>query len=129
MKTFFEWTPPRRALLPVLERVKQAYLLWNILLSHTPKYSRQTLGLKIDYLLLETLEWAFRASYLPPSQKTSAVITAITKLDLAKFFLQVGWEGGMLDDKQYARVSEPLVEASKMLVGWKEYLEKKTPPR
>jgi hypothetical protein len=33
----------------------------------------------------------------------------------------------MLTDAQYAQLSEYLVEASKMLVGWKHYIEKKTP--
>ena len=81
----------------------------------------------IDMLFLEALEWAFRASYLPQQQKVAAIEASIVRLDLVKFFLLIGWEIDMITDKQYSHVSAPLVEASKMLVGWKEYMEKKTP--
>ncbi|MEK7109099.1 MAG: four helix bundle protein [Patescibacteria group bacterium] len=107
--------------------LKDAYGVWQELLPHSSKIQRHTLGEKIDRLLLETLEFAFRASYLSGQQKISAVESAVVRLDLVKFFLLVAWEIDMLTDKQYARLSAPLVESSKMLVGWKTYLEKKTP--
>lgn len=110
-------------------KLKDAYGLWQQLLPHSSKIQRHTLGEKINELFLEALEWAFRASYVPWSHKVVAVENAVVRLDLAKFFLLVAWEISMLTDKQYAHISTPLVEASKMLVGWKEYLEKKTPPR
>ena len=109
--------------------LKDAYNLWQQLLPHSSKTQRRTLGEKIDGLFLETLEWAFRASYLSGQQKITAIGSAVVRLDLAKFFLLVAWEIGMLTDKQYAHLSAPLVEASKMLFGWKEYEEKKTAPR
>lgn len=108
--------------------LKDSYALWQQLLPHASKTQRRTLGEKIDELLLETLEWAFRASYLSGAQKIGAVDNALVRLDLVKFFLLVAWEIDMITDKQYAHLSAPLVEASKMLTGWKAYLEKKTPP-
>ena len=107
--------------------LKDAYALWQQLLPHSSKIQRHTLGEKIDTLFLETLEWAFRASYLSQQQKATAIQAAVVRLDLVKFFLLVGWEINMITDKQYAHVSAPLVEASKMLVGWRESVEKKTP--
>ena len=77
--------------------------------------------------MLETLAYSFRASYLKDERKILAIETALARLDLAKFFLIIGWEMKMMTDAQYAQLSEYLVEASKMLVGWKNYLEKKTP--
>jgi len=112
----------------VVLTLKDAYGLWQKLLPHSSKTQRRTLGEKIDGLFLETLELAFRASYLSGRQKAEAVDGSVVRLDLVKFFLLVGWEIGMFTDKQYAQLSAPLVEASKMLVGWKAYLEKKTPP-
>ena len=44
--------PPLRVLLPVLERVKQAYLLWHEYHSTLPKLHRYTLGEKIDILFI-----------------------------------------------------------------------------
>jgi len=112
----------------VVLTLKDAYSLWQKLLPHSSKIQRHTLGEKTDELFLETLEWAFRASYLSGRQKVEAVDSAMVRLDLVKFFLLIAWEIEMLTDKQYAKLSAPLVEASKMLVGWKAYLEKKTPP-
>lgn len=109
-------------------KLKDAYGLWQRLLPHSSKIQRHTLGERIDELFLEALECAFRASYLSGREKTAAVESAVVRLDSVKFFLLVGWEISMITDKQYAHISAPLVEASKMLVGWKEYLEKKTLP-
>lgn len=77
--------------------------------------------------MLETLACSFRATYLREDRKIAAIEAALARLDLAKFFLVIGWEMKMLTDSQYAQLSEYLVEASKMLVGWKNYSEKKTP--
>ncbi len=77
--------------------------------------------------MLETLACSFRASYIQGERKLLAIETALARLDLAKFFLVIGWEMKMLTDAQHAQLSEYLVEASKMLVGWKQYVEKKTP--
>ena len=95
-------------------------------LPHVDKARCQTLAQRIDVELLETLAWSFRAGYMAQDRKTIAIETAVTRLDLAKFFV-IAWEMKMLTDAQYARISEHLVEASKMLVGWKAYVEKKTP--
>lgn len=47
-------------------------------------------------------------------------------MDLLKFFLQVAWEIGALDNKKYAMISEPLGEAGRMLGGW---LKKMSSPK
>lgn len=112
---------------PVVLTLKDAYALWQQLLPHSSKVQRHTLGERIDTLFLETLEWAFRASYLSGHQKAAAIEAAAVRLDVVKFFLLVSWEISMITDKQYARLSAPLVEASKMLIGWMEYVKKKTP--
>ena len=128
----FERIPPptisQQNFVPVVLTLKDSYGLWQQLLPHASKTQRRTLGEKIDGLFLETLELAFRASYLSGPQKVEVVEKAVVRLDLVKFFLLISWEIGMLTDKQYAQISAPLVAASKMLVGWKAYLEKKTPP-
>ena len=124
-------TPPptvsQQQFVPVVSKLKDAYLIWQGFLPHVDKARRQTLAQRIDSELLETLAYSFRASYLKDERKILAIETALARLDLAKFFLIIGWEMKMMTDAQYAQLSEYLVEASKMLVGWKNYLEKKTP--
>ncbi len=125
--------PPQRNLqqqfVPVVSKLKDAYLIWQSFLPHVAKAHRQTIAQRIDSELLETLAQSFRAGYLPYERKLIAIGTALARLDLAKFFLVIAWEMSVLTDSQYARLSEYLVEASKMLVGWKTYTEKKTPAR
>ena len=96
-------------------------------LPHVAKARRQTIAARIDSALLDTLEYAFRAEYLSGQRKIDAIEVSITKLDIAKFFLLIGWESGAITNSQHLQITELLIDASKMLVGWRSYLEKKTP--
>lgn len=49
---------------------------------------------------------------------------AAAKLDLAKFFLQLLWEIGALDNKKFIVLSEKLYEIGKMFGGWVRQLQK-----
>lgn len=96
-------------------------------LPHIAKARRQTIAARIDGALLDTLEYAFRAEYLSGQRKLDALEVSITRLDVAKFFLLVGWESNAITNVQHLLIAGLLVDASKMLIGWKMYLEKKTP--
>ena len=96
-------------------------------LPHVAKARRQTIAARIDAALLDTLEYAFRAGYLSGQRKVDALEVSIARLDVAKFFLLVGWESDAITNTQHMRITELLIDASKMLVGWRSYLEKKTP--
>jgi hypothetical protein len=113
--------------LPVLERLKEGYKVWQQILPHISKSHRQTIGARIDKLILDILDLAFRATYSNGTRKIELIKESIIKNDLVKFFLAVAWECKIFDDKKYIRISKILVETSKMLFGWKEYLEKKNP--
>lgn len=94
------------------------YKIWHEFLPHVPKDARYTLGEKIDTLLVEALELIFTAAYLDKEQKLPYLKRATSKLDLVKFFLQVLWEIGALDNKKYIVMSEPLERVGRMLGGW-----------
>jgi len=96
----------------------RAYKTWHEFLPHIPKDARYTLGTKIDSSLIETIEATLIASFLAKEKKSPYVQRAATKLDLAKFFLQVAWEIKALDNKKYAIISEQLAEVGRMLGGW-----------
>lgn len=104
------------------------YKLWREIVPNLPKSARFTLGEKIDTCLLNTLEFLFSASYATLENRVSLVRTAGTKLDLAKFFLQITWETKALDNKKYIAVSEKLDEIGRMLGGWLKQLSLKEPP-
>lgn len=111
--------------LPVLEKLKEAYKIWQQILPHISKSHRQTIGTKIDKLILDILDLSFRATYSSGAKKVELLKEAVIRNDLVKFFLNIAWECKIFDDKKYIRISSSLVEAGKMLSGWKEFIEKK----
>lgn len=113
---FHEQPPPR--LLPVLEKLKSAYLLWYGYYQTLPKEHRHTLGGKIDALFIETIESTSSATFLSRNDKQPWVRLAIRKLDTLKVLLLVLWETKSLDTKKYIALSTPLEEIGKMLGGW-----------
>ena len=116
-------TPPQR-LLPVLERLKTAYLLWYEYYQTIPKTHRYTLGGKIDTLFVETIEAIASATFLSKTEKQPWVRLAIRKLDTLKVLLLVLWETKSLDTKKYAALSLPLHEVGQQLGGWNGQLTK-----
>lgn len=76
---------------------------------------------------MSILDSIFRAKYSSGDKKKELVIEALNKSDLVKFFLTLMWECKIIKDKPYIKISEVLVEAGRMLSGWKDYLDKKNP--
>ena len=116
---------PNRAALPILQRLAAIYKLWHGILPDVAKTSRYTLGEKVDRLFLEIMELLYAASFLSKEQKLPHLQKAVPKLDLLKFFLQLGWEINVLDNAKYIALSEPLEEVGRMLGGWMRQI---TPP-
>lgn len=116
-------------LLPVLEKLKTAYVLWIDYYQILPKHHKYTLGQKVDNLLIETIEAISMASYLSKGEKLPFVKIAIRKLDTVKVMLLVLWECKSLDNKKYIALSAYLDEVGKMLGGWSGQLTKQNSPQ
>jgi len=121
-------TPPP-TILPVLQKIKSAYLLWYGYYQALPKTHRYSLGQKIDTLFIEIIEAVATASFLKRQEKLPYVRRAIQKLDALKILLMVLWETKALDNKKYAAQSVPLNEIGKMLGGWNGQLIKQNSPK
>lgn len=104
--------------MPIIQHLISTYKLWHEFLPHITKDARYTLGAKIDSSLIETIEAVFIASFLAKEKKIPYIQRASTKLNVAKFFLQVAWEIKALDNKKYILISEQLTYIGKMLGGW-----------
>ena len=102
----------------ITQKLVAVYKLWHEFLSKFPKHSKHTLGTKIDYLFLETIEFIVKANYSDKIEKLISLKRASVKLDLLKFFLQISWEVKSLDNKKYVLLSEKLNEIGRMLGGW-----------
>lgn len=120
---------PRHSILPITEHLTSAYKAWHEFLAHVPRDFRYTLGAKIDRSLIETAELLFIASYLEKEQKLGYLRKAATRLDLAKFFLQILWEVRAIDNKKYATLSEKLDAVGRMLGGWIKGILSKSPAK
>ena len=102
----------------MLERIKQAYLLWHEYYSILPKVHRYTVGQRVDTLFIQIIEAIFSAAFLQKEKKLPYVSLAIQKLNTANLLLMILWESKSLRDKKYILLSGKLDEIGKMLGGW-----------
>lgn len=109
---------PPPTILPVLMKVKNAYVMWAGFYQTLPKIHRYSLGQKIDTLFVEIIEAIAIATFLSKEEKQPWVRLAIRKTDTLKILLMVLWEVKSLDTKKYVALSLPLEEIGKMLGGW-----------
>jgi hypothetical protein len=114
--------------LPVLHKIKDAYLLWHGYYLELLKIHRHSFGYRIDTLFVEIIESIAAASFLSPHEKHPYVRLAIKKLDALKILLMVLWETKSLDNKKYIALSVKLEEIGKNLGGWNGQLIKQNSP-
>jgi len=112
----------------VLVKTKEAYQIWHKNLVNLNRLDRYTIGAKIDECFLSLLELIFRACFAYDKfEKLSLISQAIGKDDLLKFFLQIGWEQKVIDNKNYSSLMLLVDAVGRMLGGWKKNIQEKTP--
>ena len=120
--------PPPNGVLPILQRIKETYLLWFSYYQILPKTHRFSLGQRVDNLFVKIIEIIAEASFSTREEKLPYLRLGIKKLDTLKILLMVLWESGSLDNKKYIILSEKVSEVGKMLGGWKGQLIKQNSP-
>jgi len=120
--------PPPAKLLPVLQKLKELYLLWFSYYQAIPKLHRHSLGIKIDKLFIESIEMIAQACFLSPKEKQPYVRVGIRKIDTLKILLMILWESKSLNHKKYIALSLKIEEIGKMLGGWNGQLTKQNSP-
>ena len=115
--------------MPVLQKLKDTYLVWYNYYSIIPKVHRYSLGEKIDKLFVEGVEAIITASFLNQSEKLPYVRLAIRKVDTLKIFLMILWETKSMDNKKYIELSVKLDEVGRNLGGWCGQILKQNSPR
>lgn len=113
--------------MPILQKAKEAYLVWYQYYLIVPKTHRHTLAQKIDELFTHCIEAIVTASFLSKEEKLPYVRQAIRKTDTIKIFLMILWETKSLNDKKYIYISLKVNEIGKMLGGWQGQLIKNSP--
>lgn len=87
------------------------------------------IGKRIDELLLLALEHLREASYTSGNGKIILLGKVLQHTDLLRFFLQLAWEGKMIEQKQYLLLAVEIESLGKMVGGWRKGLLAKTPPK
>jgi len=108
----------------VLQKLKEAYLLWFGYYKVLPKTHRYSLGKRVDDVLVASIEAVSQASFLPREKKLPYVQYAIRKVDTVKIFLLILWETKSLDNKKYITLSVKLDGIGRMLGGWSGQIAK-----
>lgn len=116
--------PEKAKLLPVLEKTKEIYKLWNITHNTLTKTHRYSLGTKIDNLFIDLIESLAVATFLSKEEKLPFVRIGIRKLDTINILMLVLFETKSIDTKKFIELSEKLNEIGKMLGGWHGQLVK-----
>jgi len=104
--------------LPLLQKTKDAYLLWYEYYQIIPKTHKHSLGRKVDELFSGVIEALSTAAFLTREEKLPYVRLSIRKIDALKIFLMILWETKSLDNKKYVAISVKIDEIGKMLGGW-----------
>jgi hypothetical protein len=120
--------PPPQRILPLLERIKSANILWHEYHDTLPKTHRYSLGNRIDSLFIETMEATSAAAFLPREEKRPYVRLAVRKVDTLKLLLMILWESRSLETDKYIAISEKMDDIGRMLGGWQGQLAKNSAP-
>jgi hypothetical protein len=113
--------------LPLLQNIKEAYLLWYGYYQILPKTHRHSLGVRIDSLFVEIMEGVAIAGFLSKEEKLPWVKLAIRKTDTLKVLLMILWETKSLDNKKYIALSLEIEKIGRMLGGWNGQLKQNSP--
>lgn len=114
----------RAKLLPVLEKTKDTYKLWNEHHLTIPKVHRYSLGVKIDALFIDLIESLAVATFLSKEEKLPYIRISLRKLDTLNVLILILFETKSIDTKKYIILSEQTNEIGKMLGGWYGQLTK-----
>ena len=110
--------PQRNTDLPILNILKECYLLWHNFFVKLPRLERYTLGVKVDNLFTEILAIVLTAQYTRREEKKIFLEELSRKLDNLKFFVTLLWEAKGLDASKYGQLSQKLATAGRMLGKW-----------
>jgi len=111
-------------LLPLIRKVKDAYIRWHNCHATLPKTHRYSLGTRIDAIFIEIIETASAAQFAQKNEKLPLLVLTIRKTDTLRVLLHILWETKSLDDKKYLSLSAMIDEFGRMLGGWHGQLAK-----
>ena len=113
----------------ILDKLKNAYIVWHNIHIILPQINRYTLGNRIDKLFIVIIENSATAFFSPKEEKVPYISLAIRKMETLKILLLVLWETKSIDNEKYISITTPLDEVGKILGGWHNQTTKQNPMR
>ena len=101
--------------MPVLRKLKSAYIGWFDDYATLPKVHRYSIGERVDNLLVECIEAISAAAFASGADTLPYGRRAIRKLDTTKRLLMIRWETKSLNGNRYGGTSEGLGELGRDL--------------
>ena len=107
----------------ILQRIKEAYLIWMNIIPHIQRGARHTIGARIENKFLDLLELAYVTYFTQREKKAEKISECVLLLDTLKFLISVAWETKLISARQFKEVALKLEEVGRMFGGWKNNLE------
>jgi len=92
-----------------------------------PKHHKLGMHATVEKLCLDSLALTLESAFRPPIAKKVTLEMLRIKISVLKNILRTEYELGIINEKIYLRISEQLVEISKMTNGWIKSLTHKGP--
>jgi hypothetical protein len=96
-------------------------------LSHCPKPSRYTIGVRVHNLALDVFLTLLRANALYGYKRLTTLKEASISLDLLKVLIRLAKDTQAISEKEYLLLQGQLREIGKMLGSWIKSLQTKNP--
>lgn len=104
--------------IPLVHTTYEYYKLFHQFIKLFPKSEKYSLGVRIENVILDTLELALSAAYAPSVERPALLKTLDAKVQLLKTLTRLAHEVRAMDDKKYLALQEKLQEMGKMVGGW-----------
>lgn len=111
--------PPTQKFSSVGMKIIDAYAYWNNITRHIPKMRRYSLGVRVDCLFTDVIEFVSMAQFSPPEERQKILARAIAKNDCLKSMLYVLFELKGIEEKHFVELAHKIEEIGKILYGWK----------
>jgi len=118
--------PPSHFNAPILHKIVELYEKIYLLSSKIPKKDKFGIWLKIENIVLDTINLIIAASLEIRINKLPILNSTRIEIETLKRLIRICRELNIIDDKIYIILESDLQEISKMANGWIKYLLKKS---
>ena len=107
--------------IPVIVKLFTLYEITHKIILKFPKHERYSLGEKLSYTNLDTIEIFILANQASKYDKEKLLLKANAKIELLKILFRLTLNCGIIDGKEYLGIENRLQEIGRMTQGWIKY--------